>query len=375
MKKRSAKLLYSASEVEANLLYATRFFAPDPFFWIAFKGKTYGFFSDLEVDRARQTAQIDHPLSLSQLEKEIKLKTSENRSTQAIISFLKNKKINHLFVPYTFPHGLADLLQKNRFTIETISDESFFPARRTKTQQEIAALQYAQRLAEFGMTRAKEILLQAKPLKNGCLQWRPRQLLTSETLQAEINMALAYAGGHAAQTIVAGGQQSCDPHERGSGPLKANQFIIVDIFPRVIRSGYWGDITRTFIRGQASEAQHRLYHTVFQAQKRALKQLKPHCDGKKIQQDVRDYFLQQGYSTEIKKGRHTGFFHGLGHGVGLEIHEAPRFSSGKLKMGDVITVEPGLYYPEIGGVRIEDLVVITSKGYQNLTRFPKNFVL
>ena len=375
MKKRSAKLLYSASETEANLLYATRFFAPDPFFWIAFKGKTYGFFSDLEIDRARKTAQIDYPLSLSQLEKEAKLKNLKNRSVQTIISFLKNKKINHLFVPYTFSHGLADLLQKNRFTIETIPDESFFSERRTKKKKEIAELQYAQRLAEFGMTRAKELLFQAKPLKNGYLQWKPRQLLTSETMQTEINMALAYAGAHAAQTIVAGGEQSCDPHERGKGPLRANQFIIIDIFPRVTQTGYWGDITRTFIRGQASEAQQKLYQTVLQGQKLALKQLKPQCDGKKIQQDIRNFFIKKGYPTEIKNGRHTGFFHGLGHGVGLEIHETPRFSSGKLQMGDVITVEPGLYYPHLGGVRIEDLVVITSKGYQNLTHFPKNLVL
>ena len=375
MKKRSAKILYSASETEPNLLYATRFFAPDPFFWLSFQKKTYGFFSDLEIDRARRSAKLDYIISLSHLEKAAKLKKTKNRSAEAIVSFLKRKKIRHLTIPYSFPSGLTQLLKENQFSFDIVPDETFFLERRKKTPQEIIYLQQAQQLAEFGMARAKDLLQQAKPLKNGYLKWKPRQLLTAEIVQAEINMALAYAGGQVAHTIVDCGEQSCDPHERGSGPLRANQFIIVDIFPRVIRTGYWGDITRTFIRGTASEAQQKLYQVVLQGQKHALQQLKPNCNGKKIQQDIRDFFYQQNYSTEINQGRQTGFFHGLGHGVGLEIHEAPRFSSGKLKVGDVITVEPGLYYPNLGGVRIEDLVTITSKGYQNLTRFPKNLVL
>ena len=373
MKKRSAKLLYSASETDANLLYATGFFAPDPFFCLFFNEKIYGFFSDLEIDRARQNKKIDYALSLSQLEK--KLKSEKNKSTQAVLHFLKEKKISNLTIPYSFPSGLAQTLKQNRFSLEIISDEEFFPERRKKTKQEIAHLQQAQRFAEFGMTRAKELLQQAKPLKNGYLQWKPRQFLTSEIVQKEINMALAYAGANASHTIVAGGQQACDPHERGSGSLRSNQFIIIDIFPRVNQTGYWGDITRTFIRGRASEEQQRLYETVLEGQKLALRQLKNECDGKKIQQEVRDYFTKQGYSTEVKKGRQTGFFHGLGHGVGLEIHESPRFSSGKLKTGNAITVEPGLYYPEIGGVRIEDLVIIEKNGYRNLTKFPKNLVI
>jgi hypothetical protein len=158
------------------------------------------------------------------------------------------------------------------------------------------------------------------------------------------------------------------------GPLRANELIIIDIFPRSQKTGYFGDITRTVVRGRASEAARKLYDTVYQGQKIAFRKIRANAPTGDAHRAVQDFFEQQGYKTRRHHGRMEGFFHGTGHGLGLEIHESPRVgatSTGILKPGHVVTVEPGLYYPEIGGVRLEDVALVTNNGARNLTRFEK----
>jgi Xaa-Pro aminopeptidase len=169
---------------------------------------------------------------------------------------------------------------------------------------------------------------------------------------------------------VACGEQACDPHERGHGPLKAHSLIILDLFPRA-RSGYYGDLTRTVVRGQATEAQSRLWEVCLLGQRLALGSLRAGVDGGAIHREVTEFFRDNGYPTERVEGRWTGFFHGTGHGLGLDLHEAPRFGAGKLKAGQVFTIEPGLYIPGVGGVRHEDVVLITKTGHKMLSRCPK----
>ena len=198
--------------------------------------------------------------------------------------------------------------------------------------------------------------------------------LTSEKLRSVIDTAILQAGGLASHTIVAGGKQGCDPHETGYGPLYAQEPIILDIFPRSQQTGYFGDITRTVVRGRASEAIRKLYDTVFEGQKLAFRKMRPGVPTRKVHQTVQEFFEREGYRTGRQNGRMQGFFHGTGHGLGLEIHEAPRVgptSDGVLKSGQVVTVEPGLYYPEIGGVRLEDVALVTKARPRNLTRFEK----
>ena len=177
----------------------------------------------------------------------------------------------------------------------------------------------------------------------------------------------------ASHTIVAGGNQGCDPHESGHGPLRAGQPIILDIFPRDNSTGYWGDITRTVVRGRASEAVKRLYAVVFRAQELAFRELRDGVNGREIHEGILRLFRENGFATSRRDGRMQGFFHGTGHGLGLEIHEPPRVSAvdAKLRAGHVVTVEPGLYYWGVGGVRLEDVAVIQARGARNLTRFPK----
>jgi Xaa-Pro aminopeptidase len=178
----------------------------------------------------------------------------------------------------------------------------------------------------------------------------------------------------ASHTIVACGEQGCDPHEVGHGPLRAHQPIILDIFPRSQNSGYWGDITRTIVRGKASEPVKALYAAVLAGQSLALRQIRAGARGDTIHQGILEEFERRGFQTGVKNGRMQGFFHGTGHGVGLEIHELPRLSprgQAPLKPGHVVTVEPGLYYSGVGGVRLEDLIVVSETGFKNLTLFPK----
>ena len=228
----------------------------------------------------------------------------------------------------------------------------------------------ALQITEAGMARAMEVLSASKPGAGKKLSWSGKTL-TSEILRAEIDSAILRAGGLPANTIVAGGDQACDPHERGSGPLKADSLIILDIFPRDAKSGYFGDMTRTIVRGRASEEQRRLWETVREGQALALKKMKPGVDGLKLHNEVKQFFTDRGFPTEVRDGRQVGFFHGTGHGLGLEIHEFPRFQKTVFKPGQALTVEPGLYYPGIGGVRIEDVVVVTKTGTRVLSRFEK----
>jgi len=225
------------------------------------------------------------------------------------------------------------------------------------------------RITETGLKRGMEVLKASKP-KGKKLVWAGKPL-TSEILRAEIDSAILRAGGTPTNTIVAGGDQACDPHERGSGPLHANSLIILDIFPRDPRSGYWGDMTRTVVRGKASDAQRKLWETVKEGQELALREIKDGIDGMKIHKAIQALFKKRGYPTEVRNGVNVGFFHGTGHGLGLEIHEYPRLQKVVLKERQVVTVEPGLYYPGLGGVRIEDVVVVTKTGSKILSKFPK----
>ncbi len=365
------RIHYAASEHDPDMLYATRFFAPDPFLWFQKGRRTTVILSDLEVDRGKATAQCDAVLSLSEECK--RHGCTAGQTAKWIAAALKSRKIIEAEVPPHFPLGLAQELGRLGIKL-TPAKGSFFPEREIKSPDEIALITAAQRVAEIGITRVREILSASSIAKNRTLTWCG-STLTSERLQGEINAAIALSGGCASGTIVAGGEQACDPHERGSGTLRASEAIIVDVFPRMNKTGYWGDITRSFIKGTPSTALAHLYHTVLAEQRRALKELKAGVDGSLYEKELRARFESAGYPTGEKDGRRVGFFHGLGHGVGLEIHEKPRISAGKLKDGQVISVEPGLYCPGLGGVRVEDLVAVEKGRIRNLTKLPKDWVL
>ncbi len=367
---KTARLIVADSEHDANMLYATGLFVPDPFIFFAVGGKKYAVMSDLEIDRARRAADVDVVVPMRDyLDKLKRAGNPKPRLGDVLRLVLQEHKIKAVEVPHNFPLGLARKLRAIRVAAQ---QEPFFPARTIKSAAEVRRIQDALHLAEEGMLAAIDALKSCRIGKDGYL-YRQKNRITAADIQGVINATIAGLGGHASRTIVAGGNQGCDPHEIGHGPLRAHQTIILDIFPRDSRTGYWGDITRTVVRGRASDAVKKLYATVQRGQQLGFERLRAGVDGKDVHDAIHAFFKASGYETGLHKGRMRGFFHGTGHGLGLEIHELPRVGgiNETLQAGNVVTVEPGLYYPGIGGVRLEDVALIQAKGCRNLTAFPK----
>ena len=364
------RLIFASSEQSADMFYATKFSVPDPFLFLQRNGNKTIVLSDLEIDRGRKEAKVNEVVSLSQLEGPLKKKLKgKPRIEQTIASFLRQHRVRRALVPYDFPMGLAIELTKDGITL-TPANGLFWPEREFKSAEELKSIELAIRITEIGLARGIEVLRAAEIKRGNRLVWGGKPL-TSEILRAEIEIAILRIGGKPSATIVAGGEQACDPHHRGSGPLRANTLIILDVFPREAESGYFGDLTRTVVRGRANEEQKKLWHTVREAQVFALQRIKVGESGASLQDEVATFFVEKGYPKEIRNGRWVGFFHGLGHGLGLDIHEQPRIAKTHFREGQVLTVEPGLYYPGIGGVRIEDDGVVTDKGFKLLSKFRK----
>jgi Xaa-Pro aminopeptidase len=368
-----ARLIVADSEHDANLLYAVGMFVPDPFIYLRVRGRDYVVMSDLEIDRARKQAPHCRVLSLSEYQRKLRRNGEKKQGLAEIIRcLLREKSLRSVVVPGNFPLGLARDLQQLGVRLEPRPD-IFLAAREQKSPAEVKKIGAALRTAEAGVAAGIQALKAARIGKHRRLlhQGTP---LTSERLRAIIDTAVLQAGGVAAYTIVAGGVQACDPHEAGHGPLRAHEPIIIDVFPRSQQTGYFGDLTRTVVRGRAGEPVRRLYETVYQGQEAAFQKLRPGVPTSEVHRTVQELFEREGYKTGKRAGRMEGFFHGTGHGLGLEIHEAPRLgsaSTGALKPGHVVTVEPGLYYPPLGGVRIEDVALVTQTGSRNLTRLAK----
>jgi len=368
--KKETRLIVAASDHDPDMLYATKFFVPDPFIFLEQNGKRTIVLSDLEIDRARKQAKADEIVSFTQVEREVQGTQKKAPPFEKVMShFLRKRGVRSAVVPANFPLGYAEELATGNIRVRA-TNGLFWPEREAKSEEELKQMRRALAITEKGLARAMEVLAASKPGPGKKLSWSGRTL-TSEILRAEIDSAILRAGGLPANTIVAGGDQACDPHERGFGPLKADSLIILDVFPRDALSGYYGDLTRTVVRGRASEEQRRLWETVQDGQALALKKMKPGIDGLKLHTEVKQLFTDRGYPTEVRNGRQVGFFHGTGHGLGLEIHEFPRFQKTVFKPGQVLTVEPGLYYPGIGGARLEDVVVLTKNGTRMLSRFEK----
>jgi len=362
------KLIVAPSDIDADMLYATKFWAGDPFIFLEQDGKRTIVLTDLEMGRGKRSAKVDHFVSFNQLEREVQGSSKQAPAFEKVLAhFLRKRGIRSATVPANFPLGYARELA-NDVDLRT-TNGLFWPEREAKTNDELKLIGRALRITETALKRAMEVLKASKP-KGKKLIWSGKPL-TSELLRAEIDTAILRAGGTPTNTICAGGDQACDPHERGHGPLYANSLIILDIFPRDPRSGYWGDMTRTVVRGKASDAQRKLWETVKEGQELALRDIKDGVDGMKIHKAIQALFKKRGYPTEVRNGVNVGFFHGTGHGLGLEIHEYPRLQKVVLKDRQCLTVEPGLYYPGLGGVRHEDVVVVTKTGCKILSKFPK----
>ena len=368
---RDALLIIAASETDANLYYATRFLAPDVFIFLQIDGRKILLMSDLEVDRAKAQATVDEVLSMSQL-----LRAARQRGVtspgmlDALDEVLKSHSVTRLTVPSTFPVMIADELRAHEYEVVPKADP-FFPQRMVKSDEEVAAITLTQRATEeavecvITMIRESEI--------HGEELWLRNKPLTSEVLRKYLHATLLGLDCVAQHSIIAGGDQACDPHQIGTGVLKAHRPIVLDVFPQSATTRYFADMSRTVVKGTVSPKVRKMYAAVQEGQEIGFRMLKPGVRGADVHSAILTYFEQEGFTTGESGGRMQGVFHGTGHGVGLEIHEPPRVSAGpdKIQAGEVVTVEPGLYYLGDGGVRLEDMVVITESGCRNLTTFPK----
>lgn len=367
----AAQLIIAASESDANLYYATGFRAPDPFVFVSIKGEKILLMSDLEVDRARAQACVDTVL---------RIRTYEERATatgvvrprlmDAVTAFLTERGVTVVVVPGAFPIEYGDALRARGIIVQ-VRPEPFVEARLVKTPAEVEAIVAAMRRTEAALGAAIGAIRDAE-VAGGVLRWRG-DTLTAAALKRLIAGRLLQDGLLAQHTIVACGDATCDPHNEGSGPLRPDQPVIIDIFPQDESSRYFADITRTVVKGRAPDALRRMYRAVAEAQECAFRLIRNGADGEAVHREVQATLEAHGFQTGEVNGRMQGFFHGTGHGLGLELHELPRLSRvpATLRTGNVVTVEPGLYYPGIGGVRIEDVVVVNEHGCSNLTAYPK----
>jgi Xaa-Pro aminopeptidase len=378
-------LVIGAPEHNADAYHLSGFLAPDPVICLRVAGKTYLAVSSLEYGRAEKEAPVDRLLSHDELEimrLARELKSGPKAYAAAVTNLLDELGAlnSPLVVPADFGVVYADELRARGVTL-TPNGKVFDGLRRAKTEEEISHIQKTQEAIEAACAHAVGILEEAGVSEDGTLEWGG-ETLTSERLRGEIDVELLRRGCAADGTIVAGGPQGADPHERGHGPLKAGESIIVDVFPVDLSTRYYSDMTRTFVKGEPGDGLLEMYDAVLESQEAALSMVKAGVNGKDIHNKVAEVLHAAGYKTNVHdqeegKPLTEGFFHGTGHGVGLEIHEAPRVSlaDDRLIAGDVISVEPGVYDPDVGGVRIEDLVVVTEDGCRNLTSFPKRFVI
>jgi len=356
---------------ENDVRYACGFAATDPFCLLAEPGgRLHLLVSALEAARARQAcprACVHTPAELFGADA-----VKRQSLGKQLLALAQRLGVRAVAAGPFFPLGLARALESGGVRVELAAAPAF-PQRALKSPREIACLAKSQRAAIAALRAALGAIRAAEISPAGLLR-SGGKTLTSEAVKELIERELAARGCTAEGTIVAVGPQGARPHDVGSGPLRAGVPIVLDVFPRDKTTGYWGDVTRTVVRGRASEQVRRMHRAVAAAQRLALSMLRPGVAVASVQQAVEDFFRQAGFETRLAPpGKECGFIHGVGHSVGLDIHESPglRHEPGRLAAGHVVTVEPGLYYPGLGGVRIEDLVVVTRTGHKILATFPK----
>jgi Xaa-Pro aminopeptidase len=372
MRMTTARLIIADSEKNANLYYASRFLAPDPFIFAQLDGRRLLVMSDLELDRAKAQAKVSEVLSYSKLTAEAKRHgVAEPTMMDVVDELLKAHRVERLEVPSDFSIVYADALRKRGYTVSAKPDP-FFPDRMVKTDEEIAAITESLRITEDALESAVELIRTSEAKPDGAL-WIGGKPLTAELLRKAMHLTMMERDCIAQHTIVAPGAQAVDPHNEGSGPLRANEPIVIDVFPQHARTRYFADITRTVVKGAASPKVRRMFDAVKAGQEIAFRMIKEGVDGATVHKAIMASFEALGFKTGEQGGRMQGFFHGTGHGVGLEIHEPPRISAKPdiLRTGMVVTVEPGLYYLDAGGMRLEDMVVVTRDGCRPLTEAPK----
>ncbi len=380
-------LFYADGYRFPDVFHLTRFLSPDPIIALEDGADIIVVANSLEEGRVRKQSRATSVFNIDAFgAKDLAGKglSREELDANVIARFLASRNTKRVMVASYFPVGMAERLRKLGVEIDVVPD--IVDRRRAKRPDEIAALDAAQGATEDAWAKGVDALRRTTAATDGVLQLDGGPF-TAERLRAIVEGRLLELGYASDGAIIAPGPQAADPHMTGSGPLHRGEPIVMDIFPQHKISRYWADMTRTVSKGEPAKEILRMYEVVKRAQDAGIAALRPGITGREVHELVEDVIFEAGYDTLRPGQQHgepangslpKGFIHGTGHGVGLEIHEAPSVGRGgtaPLAIGDVVTVEPGVYDPEIGGVRLEDMLLITAGGSRNFTRAPRQLIV
>lgn len=377
-------LFYSDSAKNVNMYYLTGFLAPDPFVFLKRSdGDPLLVVSTMELSRAKKESRVKDVRSFFDYNYVKIVKSAPNPKIGALkfVAALAKKELgtsDKVYVPPNMPVTVADALRSEKLKIEPMLDV-VEKARETKEPDELEAISSVQRAVEKATSTAISLIANSETRANGKLFFKDedgkKKTLTAGRVRSVFDHVFADNGCVAEEeTIVACGPGSADPHYAGRADdvFRANQPIVLDVFPKSARKRYVSDMTRTVVKGKASKTVKRMFEDVLEAKAAAMDAIKAGVLGSDMQKLCCKVLEKAGYETTWGgKQISRGYLHGLGHGVGLEVHEGPgmnEFYKYPLEEHNVLSVEPGLYDPKIGGVRIEDLVEVTKKGCRNLMK-------
>ena len=361
----------------SDIYYVTHFLASDEFAYLqTAAGDEILFISEMERGRAKIESRVSVIKTTQDFGYREKIKEKKDATiayASCISELLLAEGAKKISVPYDFPTFYSEFLKNSGFSILPIKSP-FKKMRSLKKREEIEAIKYAQMAGEKAMEAAIKAIAGAED--RGGILYHEGQVLSGAKINLIIDHTLLDFGCETEELIVSCGKDTANCHGSTDGPLSANSPIILDIFPRSKKKRYFADMTRTIIYGEASEGLKKMYEAVRAAQEKALEMVKPGVSAADVHNAVCDLFEKLGYDT-YKSGSKVGFIHSTGHGVGLDVHELPGVGENGilLETGNVITIEPGLYYPETGGIRLEDMVLVTENGCENLTGLEKKFVV
>jgi Xaa-Pro aminopeptidase len=369
-------LIFADSVTSPEQRHEVPILVPDEFLYIEKDGQRFTVSTSFEVDRIAELGIDARPWEDFGYDELIE----QGVPREEIVWFHLNLNgcrelgVTDAVVPRSFPVAVADHLRANEIRIEP-DHEFFAQRRRVKNESELAGIRRAQKAAEAGMSAARALLARAEPSDGGVTV--DGEVLTSERLKGEIRRVFSEHGMSSDDFIASHGAQTAVGHELGHGPIAPNEPIVIDLWPKDPESGCYADMTRTFVVGDPPDEVVEYHRLVKEALDRSFEATKAGVASAEPYKLVCEFFEQHGQKTPLSKRPgevlENGFFHGLGHGVGLEVHEAPglgRGSTHQLVAGDVVTLEPGLYRQGFGGCRLEDLVLVTEDGAENLTDFP-----
>lgn len=377
--KQAAIVLAGIPDKNNSLFHQIRFSAGDPAVYVKVPGnppRSVLILRDIEMERARKHARVDQVHCPADFVPSTGLSGDRETATaQSLAEFLARQSIDRVIADRTMPLIFMHHLQQRSIQV-TCDLDLGVSDRRAKDELEIAALQEAQQVTEEVMELACQLVARADCEKSGALRYDGAPL-TSERVRETIDLFLTRKGYVNPASIVAGGPAGADCHQIGSGQLFTEQPVIIDIFPQNRLTKYHGDCTRTVVHGAVPERIREMHAAVVSAKQAAIQACRAGTTGEDVHRAATSVIQQAGFSLGLPSAdapaSYCAMVHGTGHGIGLDVHEPPLLDKGgpPLVVGDAVTIEPGLYCAEIGGIRVEDMVIVQAQGCLNLNRLPE----